>query len=650
MHTKKLIALSIASLTLCNSTCISYANSYNNNLNISNCTNIYSNNYVTTIDSTAINTTTLENPTDTNISVFDESNFEETSFLKFVKNAPSNTIIKLSGVFTFTQSIVPAPGIILDFSQATINCNENIELFNIYNKDNVSIIGGSINVGSNTVAIKASGCNNFVMKNMTISGGGDFTTTDITKKRGVTLIYRCNNSSVLNCKFADTQDKALYVVESPTSTIVNNSFSNIDGYGIHLYYSDNSTICGNTLTKINGDGIYCSNCKKGTISGNFIKNVTLKEGLDYDNYMKKSRSGCGIFLSICDSTKVGSNITIAGKKYNTNTTDNTENYGIALNICNAIFIENNTINKCHSNGIHSSASTKTTIKNCKLNNTSETAIAIVPGTSNSLTNDQKVSNNSTIFNNTVNNAGIYGIWVYKAKNSRVAGNTVTKTKKDGIRLNEASMTKISGNTITTTTTTEGSGIAIANSNTITVGNKLSIGTSSWQKNTIKNTKKYGVLIDKSSKIILNNTDINVTGSHGIRLSSSPNTTLLTNKVTNSSACSLLIENSSKTIAKNNSFINSKQHPIMVKNSSGSNIKDVYSSTINKITANSTKATGVGTMNVTCKIKIGTKYYTCSRKLKNYTSSRFPKQKKGTKIYLYEYAGNGNVVIKMTTVS
>ena len=100
--------------------------------------------------------------------------------------------------------------------------------------------------------------------------------------------------------------------------------SNANGHGVYVYLSDSPKVLKNKFDEICGDGIKLVKCSKGTVSGNTVNNVTFNPILDIDPLRKIARSGCGLLLSECEDTHIGSQISYNGSLYSGNTVSNCE--------------------------------------------------------------------------------------------------------------------------------------------------------------------------------------------------------------------------------------------------------------------------------------------------------------------------------------
>lgn len=593
--------------------------------------------------------------------------------------------VKLVGQFDIDSSIRVYSNEIIDASAATLNCNADYVL-NLYQMENISIRGGKWILQNNSQLAKISTCSSCVLDSLNVRGGGN--------NNGCIYVYNSINMIIRNCTFQNTDSQCIYANRSNGFTVVNCKLNKADGYGIHTYFSDNVKILGNTVTAAHGDGIYVSEGKGGYVSGNVINNTTLNPLLDMDSVKKIGRSGCGIFLSKTSAINVGNAITYSGKKYEGNTVNKCENYGIHLNICDGTSVYKLKCTNSGSDCVHNSASSKTTVQNCTFKNAGDIAVAFVPGTLSSNMDDQKTCKGSLIYNNTIESTSSYGICVYSADSTTVAGNTISKTKADAIRCHASKNTKIAGNKINGTAGSDASGISVGKSSSnVNIGGKVTVNGKAYARNTIKDVKKIGITIDSSTAVITGNTIENA-GNHAVRtnnskgvkvqkntiknaavhainITKSANANISENTITspqqdgiyvNASASAVINKNSITSCKKygvqitngsksakltNNTIASPTKQGIVVENSTGCNVKTMTATTISAVSTTSTRASGKITKGHTAKIKIGSKYYTCTVSGTTYRSNAFPRQSKNTIVYLFDYVGSGNV-IKLST--
>ncbi len=589
--------------------------------------------------------------------------------------------VRLVGSFNVTSSLRMYPNETIDATGAVINGKTDL-ILNMYQIDNAVVKGGKWVLGKNSQLAKASTCSSCKFEKLTVSGGGN--------SNGCLYVYNSPKTTVINCSFQNSNSQGVYANRSDNFVIVGCKFSKTNGYGIHTYYSDNLKILGNNTTDTKGDGIYCSHVNGGYMSGNVIKNTTAHPDLDIDSIRHTSRSGCGIFLSSANKFNVGNKCTYGGKTYTGNTVNKCDNYGIHLNVCSNVFIYKLSCNSSGGDCVHNSASAYTTVQSCSLTSTKECAISLVPGPSSSTPAANSSCKNSVIYNNTIRTTSSYGIWVYNTNGTTVAGNTMSNTKGNAISCNGSKNTKISGNKINGTASANASGIAVSkNSSNINIGGTVTLYKKNYARNTIKNVKKIGISVDSSTAVITGNT-ISDSANHGIRtnnskgikvqkntisgakqhainITSSPNAYISQNTVTSPVQDGIYVASSNKaTVYKNtintpkkygiqitkgsknasvksNTIKNPIKQGIVIENSSGCNIKTMSSTTLPAIKTTTTRANGKITAGNTAKIKIGSKYYKCTVKGSKYTSSAFPKQKKNTTVWLYDYIGWGNVM-------
>ena len=595
--------------------------------------------------------------------------------------------VKLVGTFNITSSLRMYPDETIDASGAVINGKTDL-ILNMYRIDNAAVKGGKWVLGKTSQLAKASTCSSCKFENLTVTGGGN--------SNGCLFVYNSPKTTVINCSFQNTNSQGVYANLSDNFTIVGCKFNKTNGYGIHTYYSDNLKILGNSTVDAKGDGIYCSNVNGGYVSGNVIKNTKANPNLDIDSVKHISRSGCGIFLSLSNKLNVGKQCKYSGKAYTGNTVNKCDNYGIHLNICSDVFIYKLNCTSSGGDCVHNSASAYTTVQSCTLTSTKECAISLVPGSLSSTSSVYKTCKNSVIFNNTIRTTANYGIWVYNTNGTTVAGNKLSNTKGNAISCNGSKNTKISGNKINGTSSANASGIAVSkNSSNVNIGGTVTMYEKKYARNTIKDVKKIGISIDSSTGIITGNT-ISGSANHGIRTSnskgikvqkntisgakqhainitSSPNAYISQNTVTSPVQDGIYVASSNKAtvykntintpkkygiqitkgsknaIVKSNTIKNPVKQGIVIENSSGCNIKTMSSTTLSSIKTSTTRANGKITAGNTAKIKIGSKYYKCTVKGSKYTSSAFPKQKKNTTVWLYDYIGWGNVMWLSTKV-
>ncbi|MCD7820682.1 MAG: right-handed parallel beta-helix repeat-containing protein, partial [Clostridiales bacterium] len=504
-----------------------------------------------------------------------------------LNSASSGDVVTISGTFTFDTYLTLRSGVTLDATNAVITAGSGVSLLlNLYNVSNCTVKGGTWNVGS-AQAAKLSGCTNCTLSSMTIKKGNN--------SDGTVLAYNSTGTVISGCTFTDSGSQSIYATLSDSFVAVGNTISGANGYGIHTYYCDEAVFVGNNISNCCGDGIYASYSNNASISGNTISNITLNDTLDYDSGTGEARSGCGFFLSHCENAKVGVAKTYGGKTYTGNSATNTENYGIAMNLCDTIYIYKMTTNKTGGNSIHISATDRTTVDSCTVTNSSGSGITTTPGTVSS------TCVSTVIVGNTVNTCSDYGIWINKSNGSKIVGNTIKATKGDAIHcMNYAANVKISGNKVTSTTGSDGSGIGIYDCTGTTIGSKLTISGKSYQTNTISGVKKYGVNVSRSSNTSVKYCTVNSSSNNAIRVSASKKSTVSNNTVKSSATYGIYIaDKSTGTTISNNAVSGSSGAGIYVKSSQATTISS------NKVSSSSTYGIHLNSITANCTVKSNT---------------------------------------------
>ena len=171
-----------------------------------------------------------------------------------------------------------------------------------------------------------------------------------------------------------------------------------------------------------------------------------------------------------------------------------------------------------------------------------------------------------------------------------------------------------------------------------------------QNQNVSGGKLHAINITKSQGANISENTISSPQQNGIYVNSSSNAVISKNTISNCKKYGIQIMNGSKSAKlTNNTITNPAKQGIQIENSTGCNVKTMTTTTLSSLSTKSTKASGKITKGNTAKIKIGSKYYACTVKGTAYTSNNFPKQKKYTIVYLYDYVGSGNVVRLSTKV-
>ena len=255
-------------------------------------------------------------------------------------------------------------------------------------------------------------------------------------------------------------------------TVFGNTFNNTDGHAICVYGGTNDAqgnmtdikmtglgIIGNKVNGAKGDGIKCVRCSEPcNITGNTVKNIKMNDKLDYDELRGESRSGVGIMVMECDGANVGKPFKYNGKTYEGNSVTNTENYGTVVNLSDSVSIYKNDFKDIGTNGIHSSASSRTSIENCTLKNCGEIGIFFVPGPVESVEEDKKLSRYSKVASNKIMGCKSFGIDLAKASDVTVSSNSVYNCDDYAVYCIGSKKINIKNNTISETKTVNGSGI------------------------------------------------------------------------------------------------------------------------------------------------------------------------------------------------
>ena len=273
--------------------------------------------------------------------------------------------------------------------------------------------------------------------------------------------------------------------------------NDIDGIYIHSGYEDRIAIekdgivlDGYDLTGYNvfirAKNVTVKNCTNAT----YIKLVTNYSGITVENNTVIGPTADGIIIesgvkdsyvsynTISGTTQTGIN---AGKasncKIDNNTiTGNTGSHSIFINTCPAMIISNNTIKNSAHYGLTLKADNGSTVfKNTITNSASGSlstsmhgdGLLLDTGCVGSIIQENTVdtvgtmkehfgngiivgkdSSNIILKDNTVKNAGFYGIQVtYGSQNIKLEGNKVTKSKGDGINISRNSSVDVIGNTV-----------------------------------------------------------------------------------------------------------------------------------------------------------------------------------------------------------
>ena len=312
-------------------------------------------------------------------------------------------------------------------------------------------------------------------------------------------------------------------------TVQNCTFTNIvSGVGtkslFHGYYQNNIKIKNNTFTNLTGTAIYCSGYTNCDISGNTITNCA--EGINY--FMMKSDSRLG---SVCDIDNNGTINSNCGTKIYNNTIS--VNATDDISTASAIYVFGNNVTASKQNKYDSYA---------KVGNYSV--------------------NNIQIFNNTINTTA-HGIRVYDTVNSKIYNNTVTSSKSSsgyGIYVaNSSNSNQIYSNKINKFS----NGILIASSSK---SNKIT-------KNTVNGAGNSGIVINSGcdSNSIDSNTVMN-SGKNGILIGASKTSSVQSNNISSSKADAIHVNSkASVNTIKGNTFNAHGKYAIYCDKSSTANI-------------------------------------------------------------------------------
>ena len=375
------------------------------------------------------------------------------------------TTIKLVGTFQIDKTISLYSGFYIDASQATIKSNADL-VFSSYAYGGIYFKSGKYELGKNTRLLKLTNLQDITIDGLTVNSGGSF-------DYGVILMYHDTKTLIKNCTFNNTTSQAIFIHGGYESTVYNNHFNNINGHAVCVYGGENDvngnlvpeirmhdlSIIGNNINGACGDGIKCVRCGDNcNISGNTIKKITLNNKLDYDELKKEARSGVGIMIMECIGVNVGKQFKYDGKTFEGNTVVNTENYGMVVNLSDGVKVRKNSFTDIGTNGLHNSASSRTTVENCSFKNCKEIGIFFIPGPVDSVADDLKTCKNAVIRNNTIDTCGSFGIDLAKTVGSDVSNNTIFNCKDYAVYCIGAKNATISGNSTANTKSINGSGI------------------------------------------------------------------------------------------------------------------------------------------------------------------------------------------------
>ncbi len=359
--------------------------------------------------------------------------------------------ITLIGDFRINSTIMLCSNLTINANMATVTGNAEL-LFAAYEKKNITFTGGTWTLGSSSRLMKITKSTGCLIEKMTVDGGGSF-------DYGELLLYNTKNATVRNCTFRNIRSQVVFAAMSDNFVMHNCKVSNANGHGVYVYLSDSPKVLKNKFDEICGDGIKLVKCSKGTVSGNTVNNVTFNPILDIDPLRKIARSGCGLLLSECEDTHIGSQISYNGSLYSGNTVSNCENYGIHITMCRKTELTNDSFTDIGTDGIHNSAAAQTTISGCYFKNCKEKAIFFVPGPIDDYDKDCRDCKNSVIYNNKIKKCGTFGIMLSVVDTVKVEKNTISDCGDYGVYCNSSKNVSISGCSISNTKQRVGLGVS-----------------------------------------------------------------------------------------------------------------------------------------------------------------------------------------------
>ena len=495
--------------------------------------------------------------------------------------------LKLHGNFKIDKTVsIPGDYFTIDATDAVITGTADL-LLDCWGYGGQIIRGGTWNLSDKSRLIKLS--NSYeknIIENMTVNGGSS-------DKYGVVFFYGAKYSEIRNCKFNNVKSQAIYIHHSEKVVVADNTFNNINGHAICLYggyvnsntglydpqYSRGCTIVGNNITNVCGDGIKCvqysntydpywnelyknfdSDLKKQrgeyecNISGNNVWNVKLNKDLDYDELKGEARSGVGIMIMESYNVNVGKAVDCGGKTYIGNSVKNTENYGMVINLSDGINVEQTYFNDIGTNGIHNTASSGTTIKDCGFTNCKEIGIFFIPGPDPKVPIEKQQCLNSLVKNTKITKCGSFGIDLAKTVQTKIDKNIVTNCKDYGVYCIAAKNIAISDNMVGGTKSAGGTGInfnsecsGIRISGTVNMAlvlDKTALSLGSGESSSIKATVIPSSIKDKTVKWRTSNSRIVTVTQNGTVTAKGAGTAWVTASLSNGmeTTCKITVKN------------------------------------------------------------------------------------------------------------
>lgn len=365
--------------------------------------------------------------------------------------------VKLAGYFKITKTLTMYSDQTLDASGCTISSSIDKVVYS-YKMRNVTVKGGTWYLTNNSNVAMFSRCRGAAFDSVTTYGGGSF-------GYGGIYIALCDDVSIKNCKVSDIKSEGIYFYRSTNFNVVNCTVNNCGGHGIRIFGSSGFGIYGNTVINPKGDGLSCSQNINGQISGNTFTKVKKNPLLDMDPSRNISRAGCGILISDSADINVGAPVTYNNRRFEGNTVSNCENYGMHITTSTDTFVNKTNISDTGSDGIHNSASSGTTIQNCRISGCRESGISMLPGPVESVELTLRQCRDSVIRTNTIDKCHKFGIFFSLSESCKASDNKISNCTDYGIYCNAAKNITISGSDISTTKTYKGSGVGISPNST-----------------------------------------------------------------------------------------------------------------------------------------------------------------------------------------
>lgn len=463
---------------------------------------------------------------------------------------------------------------------------------------------------------------------------------------------------VVGNTFNGIQDTAIqYYKYAQNSDIRNNVIQSTKNQGIGLYtYSSNNSIKNNKVDSVNASGVYFENCVNTAVLENDISNSSDHGICFYKNsanaVVKKNTIRQVKQIAICgnDSKKsiIQSNNIYNSKEAGIALHNNSDNATIQSNKIVSvggqgigiyskskdIYIWKNTIDSAQKNGIYVADSASVRVRTNEVKRAKGHGISYYS------------SSSGKIEWNIIASPGKNGVYMQKSPDSNMKSNTIRKAGESGINESGCIKTIIQSNTIeasrkdgillydkTNNATIQSNKIKKVNRHGISLSKKVE-KIKIW-KNSIESSGKNGINVLNSISVrSRSNTIKNIKG-HGIAYYDNCSKVIIEwNTIISSLKNGIYVSRSKKPYVKNNTVKYSTKTPIYLTQCSKAKGSTIYYPKISKITTKNIKIYG--------KTKKGYKicFYINGKKIKSkitkkgkITSSKFKKQKPGTKIYM-----------------